>query len=112
MAAFVAYRPDGSGKPRERRRRCVAGTGQDDQADRGGTRTRMAPTSTMQPRLARRPMPPLDLDLTQAVVAQDLVAAGVALRAGADPNAKDPLGYPPLWLAAAAGRRLGRLGWC
>jgi ankyrin repeat protein len=43
-------------------------------------------------------------DLAQAVIAEDLVAAGSALRAGADPNAKDPLGYPPLCLAAARGQ--------
>jgi ankyrin repeat protein len=44
------------------------------------------------------------LDLVRAVVAQDLITAGESLRAGADPNAKDPLGYPPLCLAAGRGQ--------
>jgi hypothetical protein len=43
-------------------------------------------------------------DLAQAVLAEDLVAAGETLRAGSDPNAKDPLGHPPLCLAAASRR--------
>lgn len=44
------------------------------------------------------------LELVRAVLAGDLVGAGDALRAGADPNAKDPLGYPPLCLAAGRGQ--------
>jgi ankyrin repeat protein len=47
---------------------------------------------------------PAPVDLTAAVRAEDLVAAEAALRAGADPNAKDPAGYAPLHLAAALGQ--------
>jgi uncharacterized protein len=43
-------------------------------------------------------------ELHSAVLAGDLVAAQDALRTGADPNARDPLGYPPLQLAAARGQ--------
>jgi ankyrin repeat protein len=34
-------------------------------------------------------------DLCSAAPAGDLIAAQEALRAGADPDARDPLGYPP-----------------
>ncbi len=44
------------------------------------------------------------LNLIRAVLDGDLTAAEEALRAGADPNAKDPLGYPPLSLAAGRGQ--------
>jgi ankyrin repeat protein len=41
--------------------------------------------------------------LVQAVLDGDLPEAEAALRAGANPDAKDPLGYAPLHLAAARG---------
>ena len=49
------------------------------------------------------PLTPPATALPAAVRANDLVAAADLLRAGADPNRKDPLGYPPLALAAALG---------
>jgi uncharacterized protein len=42
--------------------------------------------------------------LIDAVVAEDLVATSDLLRAGANPNKRDALGYPPLSLAAARGQ--------
>jgi uncharacterized protein len=42
--------------------------------------------------------------LPTAVLDGDLVGVQELLRAGADPNRKDPLGYPPLQLAAARGQ--------
>jgi ankyrin repeat protein len=39
-----------------------------------------------------------------AVLAGDLVEVGDLFRAGADPNKRDPLGYPPLHLASARGQ--------
>jgi uncharacterized protein len=42
--------------------------------------------------------------LPAAVLDGDLVVAEKLLRAGADPNRKDPLGYPPLQLAAGLGQ--------
>jgi ankyrin repeat protein len=42
--------------------------------------------------------------LTEAVLDGDLVDVQDLLRAGADPNHKDPLGYPMLQLAAARGQ--------
>jgi uncharacterized protein len=42
--------------------------------------------------------------LVQAVLDGDLPEAEAALRAGAHPDAKDPLGYAPLHLAAARGQ--------
>jgi ankyrin repeat protein len=41
--------------------------------------------------------------LVQAVLDGDLPQAEAVLRAGAAPDAKDPLGYAPLHLAAARG---------
>ncbi|WP_428393509.1 ankyrin repeat domain-containing protein [Lichenicoccus sp.] len=43
--------------------------------------------------------------LTERVRANDLDGASARLREGADPNARDPLGYPPLALAAGLGHR-------
>jgi ankyrin repeat protein len=45
-----------------------------------------------------------DHSLPAAVLDGDLVRSEELLRAGADPNRKDPLGYPPLQLAAARGQ--------
>jgi ankyrin repeat protein len=45
-----------------------------------------------------------DPALASAVLDGDLVRVEELLRAGADPNRKDPLGYPPLQLAAARGQ--------
>jgi hypothetical protein len=45
-----------------------------------------------------------DHALPEAVRRGDLTLASELLRAGADPNARDPLGYPPLCVAAALGQ--------
>lgn len=50
------------------------------------------------------------LDLWGAIQANDPAAAETLLRAGVDPNRKDPLGYPPLSIAVDGVRRALREG--